>query len=387
MSQNRNQNNQNNCTRDVGPTLRICQINVEGISCAKSDYLSRLCADENIDVALIQETHTATMEDLNKRGKVEGFEMIVAENSNVHGIATYVKRNVVDVDVIESSIKDLIHTSTIQAGFLKITNVYKPPNTQWDDSVMKTFSHPAIYAGDFNSHHTEWGYGSNDSNGESLVEWASNNELHLVHEPKDRGTFHSRVHRRDYNPDLCFVSADSEGFPLHVTRKVLSSFPNSQHRPVILEVGIRIPLIASVPRPRWNFRKADWNSLKEQLDAAIRFIPPLVKNYERFTRLVINTAKKCIPRGYRKEYIPCWNEDSDRLFEEFRESEDPEIAKELLKSLDEARRMRWIETVESIDMTHSSRKGGSVIRKLGGASRVNCKKPKINANKIASRII
>lgn len=305
----------------------------------------------------------------------------------VHGIATYVKQNVVNVNVIESSINNLIHTATIQAGFLKITNLYKPPNVQWEDSVLKTYSHPALYAGGFNSHHSEWDYNENDNNGESLVAWASNNELHLVHEAKDRGTFHSRVHRRDYNHDLCFVSTDTEGFPLQVTRKVLSSFPNSQHRPVILEVGIRIPLVTSVPRPRWNFQKADWSSLKEQLDAAIRFIPPLVKNYERFTRLVISTAKKCIPRGYRKEYIPCWDEDSDRLFEEFRETEDPEIAKELLKSLDEARKKKWIATVESIDMTHSSRRGWSVIRKLGGSSRVNRQKPKINVNKIANRIV
>lgn len=84
MPLNQVKNQQNNRTRDVGPTLRICQINVEGISCAKSDYLSKLCADENIDVALVQETHTGTIEDLKKRGKVEGFELVAAENSNVH---------------------------------------------------------------------------------------------------------------------------------------------------------------------------------------------------------------------------------------------------------------------------------------------------------------
>ena len=45
-------------TRDVGPVLKICQLNVEGLSKSKSEYLSRLCIEEEIDVLLLQETHT-----------------------------------------------------------------------------------------------------------------------------------------------------------------------------------------------------------------------------------------------------------------------------------------------------------------------------------------
>lgn len=250
---------------------------------------------------------------------------------------------------------------------------------------MNTHPHPAFYAGDFNSH--EWGYEANDENGEKLVDWAANNELCLVHDAKDLPTFYSRAHRKGYNPDLCFVSADSEGFPIQVSKTVMPSFPSSQHRPVIYDVCIQIPIVTSVPRPRWNFRKVDWHQYSEKLDTAIRFIPPLANNYDRFTRLVISTAKKCIPRGYRKEYDPCWNEDTDRLYEEFCETEDPSIAREMLKSLDEARRARWIETVESIDMTKSSRKGWAVIRKLGAANRLNHRGQTIKAEKIANRIV
>lgn len=198
---------------------------------------------------------------------------------------------------------------------------------------MNTQPHPALYAGDFNSHHSEWGYNRNNENGESLVTCASINELHLVHDAKDKKTFLSKIWNTETNPDLCFVSSDNEGFPLQVTREVLPAFPNSQHRPIILEIGMNIPVITSVPRPIWNFQKANWNQYASLMDSAIRFIPPNPQNYNRFTKLVINTAKKCIPRGYRKEYIPCWNEDSDRLYAEFRDNEDPETAKELLKSL------------------------------------------------------
>lgn len=359
MSRNYRKNIVRNCrlnvnnqpsVRNVEQPLRICQINVEGMSRAKGDYLVKLLTEENISVALIQESHTESSEDLASRGNISGFDMVVAEYSRAHGIATYVKQGLANVNVIQSTSNDNAYSSIIRVGSLSVTNVYKAPQAQWPQSVLDVQPHPAIYAGDFNSHHCEWGYSSDDENGESVVSWASNSELCLVHDAKDRRTFHSKAHNTESNPDLCFVSADSEGIPLHVTRTVLPGFPNSQHRPVIFEVGMSIPIISSVPRPRWNFRKANWNDFSSMLDAAVRFIPPTPKNYDRFNNLIISIAKKSVPRGYRKKYIPCWNEDSDRLYAEFQGSENPEVAKELLKSLDEARKQRWVETVKNIDI-------------------------------------
>lgn len=375
--------------RRIGQTLRVCQLNVEGISKAKCEYLSRLLAEENIDVAMFQETHTVSPEALQSRGSINNFIMAVSVDSSVHGIATYIRSNLTDVSILETTNSDSIYSSSIRVGSLNVINVYvyKAPSSIWSDAVLKTFPHPAIYAGDFNSHHSEWGYNNIDNNGELVVDWAVNNELHLVFDPKDKCTFFSAAHQRGYNPDLCFVSTDAEGLPLQITRKVLPRFPRSQHRPVIYEIGLLIPIVNSVPRPRWNFRKANWSHFKTELDAAVRFIPPVARNYDRFNKLVIETAKKCIPRGYRKEYIPCWNEDSDRLYEEFKESEDPETAKELLKSLNEARRSRWIETVEKMDMKRSSRKGWALIRKLGGATKLKRLTSTVTPNQIAQHIV
>ena len=65
--------NRNPEQRNLGPIWRICQMNVEGISRAKSEYMSRLFKEEEVNVALIQETHTETPEDLRKRGYIHGF--------------------------------------------------------------------------------------------------------------------------------------------------------------------------------------------------------------------------------------------------------------------------------------------------------------------------
>lgn len=223
----RNDVNNQSAVRKIGPSLRICQINVEGMSRSKGEYLSKLSADENVDVVMIQETHTETLTQMENRGEIAGFNLVAVELSRVHGIATYVKNSMSNVQVIESNGNGNVYSTTIRSGQLSLTNVYKSPAAQWTDTVLNVQPHPAVYVGDFNSHHSEWGYSSDDANGELVVTWASNNELHLVYDAKDKKTFYSKVHRTESNPDLCYVSADTEGFPLSITRKVLSAFPRS----------------------------------------------------------------------------------------------------------------------------------------------------------------
>ncbi|KAG5873381.1 hypothetical protein JTB14_026450 [Gonioctena quinquepunctata] len=114
--------------------------------------------------------------------------------------------------------------------------------------------------------------------------------------------------------------------PLPSSRTVLSDFSHSQHRPAVTEIGIQIPIVESTPRPRWNFSKANWPEYARQLDTCVRSIEPKAKNHHRFVGMVLAIAKKHIPRGFRKEYIPCWTEESQQLYDEFVESGDPEIA-------------------------------------------------------------
>lgn len=211
-----NQNIQTNtkstsAVRHLSSPTRICQINIEGVSRAKGEYLSKFLAENDIKFLLAQETHTESDEELITRCQISGYELIVAVHSRSHGIASYVKHGVNDVSIVETTAANNVYTSVIRTGNLHITNVYKSPQSNWTDSVMTTQSHPAIYAGDFNSHHSDWGYASNDTNGESVNSWASQNELHLVYDAKDRKSFHSKIHHTETNPDLCFVSTDEEG--------------------------------------------------------------------------------------------------------------------------------------------------------------------------------
>lgn len=105
----------------------------------------------------------------------------------------------------------------------------------------------------------------------------------------------------------------------------------------------------------------------------------------------MNASKKAatvsIPRGYRQEYIPCWTAESDRLYDEFCRSGDPDVADDLLHSLDNSRNEKWMKSVQEMNFTHSSRKSWSLIRRLGAATPNFKPKSNISPESIESRLV
>lgn len=83
-------------TKILGPSVRVCYLNIEGISRAKSEYLSTLLLDNNIDVVLIKETHAHTLEDLHKRGRIHCYDLIGATYHNAYGFSTLNEIHCVD---------------------------------------------------------------------------------------------------------------------------------------------------------------------------------------------------------------------------------------------------------------------------------------------------
>jgi len=54
--------------------------------------------------------------------------------------------------------------------------------------------------------HSMWVYADTSADGDTLVEWATHNNLTLIHDAKQRGTFHSARWKKDSSPDLCCQS-------------------------------------------------------------------------------------------------------------------------------------------------------------------------------------
>lgn len=333
-------------TRNIGPTIRICQLNVESISRAKCECISKLLLDGEVDVVAVQETHAENEESLTRRGRISGYTLLGA----TYGIATYVCNNIDNAHLTSSDSNNNIHTVIVRVEDIAIVNVYKPPATEWPDRPLPVQQHPAIYIGDFNSHHQRWKYPVCDDNGTKLADWADDNAIFLTFDAKDKNTFKSAAWNTESNPDLCFVSCNRNGTPLSASRTVSGGFPHSQHRPVFLEVGIQIPLIRSIPRPRWNLGKADWCKYSQKLDGLLKWITPTSNNYKRFVGAVMSAAKKSISRGFPREYIPGWDEQCELLYNDFQETSNPDTG-----------------TVSEVDFQRSSRRAWGLLRKLGSS--------------------
>ena len=113
--------------------------------------------------------------------------------------------------------------------------------------------------------------------------------------------------------------------------------------------------------------------------------------YQNFCNTIKKAAKKTIPRGYRNNYIPCWDAECESLYKTFLQSpqgDDSSLAATaLLAKLNRKRRDRWSEAVRSIDFSHSSRKPWSILNNLTGRSRHSPRHCPVSADAIASQLV
>lgn len=264
--------------------------------------------------------------------------MVSCIEHNKHGLATYInkKKSFGNIERVAGN----ENATGVRIDNLTIFNVYKPPSRNWSTTVLPICQHPVIYIGDFNSHSTEWGYPTENGDGEALSNWAALNHLKLIYDAKQGSTFISGRWGSKTSPDLCFVSVDIDGLPLSVNREILGPFPRSQHLPVIVEVGISIPIIDKPFMPRWNLRKANWSEYTKYVEENINRIKPISDNYVRFIKLIKTATMKSIPRGHRSNYTPCWSKECESLLQEYERDGKDVTANRLIRLLDEERKKR-----------------------------------------------
>ena len=117
---------------------------------------------------------------------------------------------------------------------------------RWENGNFPlSLDYPAVYAGDFNSHHEDWGYTTAKWwwwNASQLDKWNRSSSNAGF---KTEGNF-SLCSKEDrlqvYNPDLCWIMTDEEGIPPSYTVEILHIFPVSQQRPSLISLGIQLPI-------------------------------------------------------------------------------------------------------------------------------------------------
>jgi len=197
----------------------------------------------------------------------------------------------------------------------------------------------------------------------------------MLYNPKETASFFSRRWNVGTNPDLAFASLGQDS--RLADRRVLGTFPRSQHLPsLIMPPRFKVPAHSN-PVKRWNFRKADWKRFCLLTGESVKRLPPpdtpdIERAYQDFCESLLSAAKQCIPRVRRKNYVPCWDKECKTLYRSFIRAPvgtaSDRATSSLLSRLQQKKQERWEEAVNSIDFSHSSRKAWRTIKKITGRS-------------------
>ena len=371
----------------VGSVIRVLSINIEGASKAKSQILNKIAVDHEVHIIHVQETHTRNVEELNSRLCVPGYTAIDNIFHAKYGISTLIMDGLPPAKVLHKSELDNLEVIVINVCGSNFVNVYKPPNVCWPDPPLPEYHTNTIYMGDFNSHHQDFGYVHNDENGNKIHEWILLNQYHLILSLKDPKTFNA-YNTRGTNPDLCIINDASRFAVENSNRQVLKGFLHSHHSPVLLSFGVSIPVIQSLPQCRWTFQKADWIKFANCLDKSLCGVVAKPENFQHFVNSVHKAAKSSIPRGYRKSYIPGWDDTCSNLYDLFNATGDSDAADSLIQRLNDNRTKIWKDKTASLDFTHSSRKAWNLVQKLGVNPKSSSSKSyPVTANDIATKLL
>ena len=162
----RKRNKRKKTTRDT-KYLNILQLNIDGMSykSGKKEQLAKILSDENIHIALIQESQHKAL-----NPHITGYTTYACECQNCQGVIIYV-RNDTTADVENLTKPDdptHVQKATIWKQNKKFTiyNVYSPPGTTCKiDDLQENIYKNTIVAGDFNGHSPLWGYQDTNNTG------------------------------------------------------------------------------------------------------------------------------------------------------------------------------------------------------------------------------
>lgn len=131
------------------------------------------------------------------------------------------------------------------------------------------------------------------------------------------------------------------------------------------------------------------------LDLKITNIEPKITNYDKFVDLVKKISRKCIPRGCRTQYITDLDKVSAEQLEKYKTNfqNDPfsdetiSTGKNLMETINEARKNKWVNLVQNTDMTHNSKKAWALMKQLNGDPKRKIQHSNVTANQVAHTLL
>ncbi len=165
-----------------GPALTIMSFNVEGLSAAKQQLVDDLSNKHRCAVVCMQETHCGPND---IRPNVPGMDLAIERPHAQYGSAIFVMSGTVANATSLTEVNN-IEILRVELRGISVTSVHKPPGERFSFHQPPTAAadQQHVIIGDFNSHSSTWGYATTNTDGELVEDWAENQRLTLIHDPK-----------------------------------------------------------------------------------------------------------------------------------------------------------------------------------------------------------
>uniref|UniRef100_A0A1I8J844 PWWP domain-containing protein n=2 Tax=Macrostomum lignano TaxID=282301 RepID=A0A1I8J844_9PLAT len=363
---------------------KILQWNCDHLH-AKSTELAKLLDEEDVDVALIQETKLRTedpdpcipgyaLQRSDRRREIGcwkarggGLAIIVKEEWSF-------KKLKIPSEQGEGRLESMaVEVQKGDGSKLNVLNCYMPPGEdgEWRKSLNRLPSGEKwIVGGDFNAHDEAWdGEVEEDARGSTLTEWADDRNLVCLNDGS--ATRVSKGTGIRSTPDVTFCHNTQEQQWSWSTLQKLSS----DHLPILLQAGGGKTEEKARRLIRWNWKKADWEAFRDRVEAGYREQKVNCRSIagveEGARRVVLTAARSCIGtkvittknRNLMDEEVRNVLEERDRALEEGNGERWMELdgnAKELIR---DKKRQEWRQHLES---NATSLKMWNVLNQLKG---------------------
>ena len=289
-----------------------CNSTSRSLTTAKLDVLEQVAIKNKATVILLQEPHKENDAILN----LPGFTLIGHNKSKHHGLATFIKKRHVLVTRWTMSRRCQGWVDHHKSARNHCVNVYKPPPSRLEQCSLPDSTAPAVYAGDFNSWHNDWGFKHSTQDGEFLAEWFSSADTMYLFDPKEPYSFISGCWNTETNSDLAFVKVTGMSrcqygvsWTDSLAHNTARHWSQCHHWSSRQRESLSRDGISARPTGRTLGESSTWQPRPCQHPT-----PPTYDVYEAYCKMLTDATKKHVLR-VSESYVPCWDEMCEELLE------------------------------------------------------------------------
>ncbi|UYV74128.1 hypothetical protein LAZ67_11002196 [Cordylochernes scorpioides] len=278
-----------------------------------NDIMLHRAEERKADVICIQETKLRPEKAL----KLNGYKLIRkdrAQGRGGGGLLTLIKELKFEEIIIPPTNQTEIQGIKLyqETGEpILLFNIYHPPDKPGPElqQITHLLTDKTILLGDFNSKHSTWGCNETNNCGEALSNYLDNTDLLCISEGP---TYVSNSYGIPQTLDLVITTPQLA----HQTLTQVLEGVGSDHLPLLTTTTTEIKEEALPKKLYWNYRKADWTKFRQESNLTPKITndkQQLNSKWKKWKTTVLKAAKKTIPRGNRKQYIPGYIETINSL--------------------------------------------------------------------------